>query len=293
MAEDGQLNALPYYKRYMRDLFEGTVGMEGECKRTYSLLLDLIYLHRGRLPDDPQYIAGQLGMSVRQWNKIKGQLQKPHMPGANAKIRCEHGIISNFRADKEVLKLSNYSKQQSENRTGSNKINSLQKPPSQPTKNQRLTISESESEKDIHNSEFFDSFWAVAVNKVSKDRARDALDRAIRYVSPDMVLDAWKAANAEWAKKPLDQREFIPHPHTWLNEKRWTDEPPKAKSTTFNRSDLDDDFWRDAVKRYAQKIGSHNPDSPPPHIWSDQLGPPPPHRNCEAPLHILKLFGYR
>lgn len=66
--------ALPYYKKFPRDFLEGTIGMSLEEKGAYAIVLDLIYMRNGSLPDDPQYIAGQLGCSVRKWNSIKNKL---------------------------------------------------------------------------------------------------------------------------------------------------------------------------------------------------------------------------
>lgn len=66
--------SLPYYKRYPRDFFEGTIGMPFEVKAAYSLVLDLIYKTDGNLKDDPRYISGMLGCSVRKWNQIRNAL---------------------------------------------------------------------------------------------------------------------------------------------------------------------------------------------------------------------------
>ena len=66
--------SLPYYKRYPRDFLEGTIGLSFEEKGAYAIVLDLIYMRDGGLPDDGRYIAGQLGCSVRMWSKIKTAL---------------------------------------------------------------------------------------------------------------------------------------------------------------------------------------------------------------------------
>lgn len=128
------MNGLPYYKRYGRDFLEGTAGMPFELKGAYAIVLDLIYLQGGRLPDDPQYIAGHLGMSVRRWNKVRLGLI------AAGKIEAENGIISNSRADKELIISRSFQDKQRENRTGSSKNNGLRKP--------RSDQSESEPEPD-------------------------------------------------------------------------------------------------------------------------------------------------
>ena len=117
------MNGLPYYKAYPRDFIEGTIGMPFELKATYRLLLDLIYMQNGRLPDDPRYISGLLGCSVRAWNKHRQGLLDM------GKITVENGFISNFRADKELESLRTLQEKQAENARGPRKNNKLQKPP--------------------------------------------------------------------------------------------------------------------------------------------------------------------
>lgn len=90
----------PFYHRYPRDFFEGTIGMPFEVKGAYGLLLDLIYLRDGRLPDDARFIAGHLGLSVRKWNLIRQTLLEwPNANGTIGKIKADQGIISTLRSD--------------------------------------------------------------------------------------------------------------------------------------------------------------------------------------------------
>lgn len=90
------MNGLPYYKAYPRDFIEGTIGLPFELKAAYRLVLDLIYMQGGELPDDARYIAGLLGCSVRAWKGYREALISA------GKIVAERGIISNFRARKEL-----------------------------------------------------------------------------------------------------------------------------------------------------------------------------------------------
>lgn len=107
--------SLPYYKRYPKDFFEATVGMSGEVKGAYGLLLDIIYMLDGKLPDDPRYISGLLGISVRKWKTIKNELIE------RGKIQAENNIISNLKADYLLEERRSYRDKKSENRTKSNK----------------------------------------------------------------------------------------------------------------------------------------------------------------------------
>ncbi len=120
------MNGLPYYKAYPRDFFEGTAGMPFELKATYRLLLDLIYMHGGKLPDDPRFIAGHIGCSVRAWNQARAKLIEA------GKITADLGIISNFRADKELETLRTFQDKQRENASKPRKNNGLDKAMAQP-----------------------------------------------------------------------------------------------------------------------------------------------------------------
>lgn len=72
--------------------------------------------------------------------------------------------------------------------------------------------------------ELFDELWAAYPRKVGKDAAKKAFEKR----KPTRALvDAMLAAIAvqkqslDWTK---DGGQFIPHPTTWLNQGRWTDE---------------------------------------------------------------------
>lgn len=127
---------LPYYKRFPRDFLEGTVGLPFEAKGAYSIVLDLIYMHDGRLPDDGRYIAGQIGCSVRRWKAIRAELV------AAGKIQANLGIISNFRADYLTEESRKYQDKQAQNAGRPRKFKGL----AQPKPNQ------SESESESYNS---------------------------------------------------------------------------------------------------------------------------------------------
>ena len=113
--------SLPYYKRYPRDFIEGTIGMSLELKGAYALVLDLIYMQDGKLPDDARYISGLLGCSVRRWKSMRSYLI------SRAKIYVNGEFISNFRADKERESLRKYQDNQAEKAAKPRKNNGLHK----------------------------------------------------------------------------------------------------------------------------------------------------------------------
>lgn len=114
--------SLPYYKRFPRDFLEGTIGLSFELKGAYSIVLDLIYMRDGRLTDDAQYIAGQLGCSVRKWKSLRDDLV------TLGKLSLQNGIISNFRADYLLEETRTFRDKQVENRSRPNKNNEVQSP---------------------------------------------------------------------------------------------------------------------------------------------------------------------
>ena len=73
----------------------------------------------------------------------------------------------------------------------------------------------------------FDRFWSAYPRKEAKPRAKAEFDR----LDPDdglldrmiSAVERWKRS-AQWRE---DGGKYIPHPATWIHQKRWEDEPPK------------------------------------------------------------------
>ena len=74
----------------------------------------------------------------------------------------------------------------------------------------------------------FDTFWAAYPRHMGKKAAQKAFEK----IAPDegllntmlKALALWKTSQ-QWTK---DGGQFIPHPATWLNGRRWEDELPRA-----------------------------------------------------------------
>jgi hypothetical protein len=79
-------------------------------------------------------------------------------------------------------------------------------------------------EKDKDNRERFDRFWKAYPRKTAKETAL----RAFLKLSPDEGLLQIMLAAVEKQKQTAQWQEeggrYIPHPATWLNQKRWQDE---------------------------------------------------------------------
>lgn len=116
------MNGLPYYKAYPRDFIEGTIGMAFEVKGAYRLILDLIYMQNGKLPDDARYISGLLGCTIRKWKLIRSELV------SIGKLQVSGEFLTNYRAVSELETLSKHKDKQRENRARPNKNKDLQSP---------------------------------------------------------------------------------------------------------------------------------------------------------------------
>lgn len=105
----------------------------------------------------------------------------------------------------------------------------------------------------------FNEFWAAYPNKVGKGAAERSWVKYARnnpYLLEN-VLNAlkWQRVSKKWLQG------FIPNPATYLNQKRWLDEPEVEKPK--NVPSIDDvmrskgmamDEWD---RRYQEKYGKH------------------------------------
>lgn len=70
----------------------------------------------------------------------------------------------------------------------------------------------------------FDEFWAAYPKKVAKGAARAKWKTAVKAAGgPDLILAGLAASVRHWDDEFVD-RQFIPHPATWLKAESWNDE---------------------------------------------------------------------
>lgn len=67
---------LEYYRAYPRDFFEGVVGMTGDLRGFYRMIIDLIYMHDGFLLNDFNHIAGMTGYGKTRAKRMLEELVK-------------------------------------------------------------------------------------------------------------------------------------------------------------------------------------------------------------------------
>lgn len=103
--------------------------------------------------------------------------------------------------------------------------------------NRKQTAREKENEIEIEKeieykskkAEFFERFWQAYPRKVGRVKAEAAFKKV--DVPVDVLMAALEShkRSDQWKK---DNGQFIPHPATWLNGKRWEDEESAPVQTS-------------------------------------------------------------
>ena len=86
---------------------------------------------------------------------------------------------------------------------------------------------------------WFDRFWAAYPRHVNKQGAMRAFEKLkpTEELLEKMIAAIGKQIESEqWTK---DNGQYIPHPQTWLNGKRWEDELPRAKMRVLAAQDFE------------------------------------------------------
>jgi len=104
--------------------------------------------------------------------------------------------------------------------------------PSTPTKKKRVKAKKSTFGPDNN----FELFWQAYPKKVKKQRALRAWQK--QKIPPKTLPAIIKAIKKqdqsdEWIK---DDGQFIPHPSTWLNDRRWEDETEHEMSRMYSQA---------------------------------------------------------
>jgi len=101
----------------------------------------------------------------------------------------------------------------------------------QQTTNKQLTTpkeynKERKSINSVYTSDFID-FWTKYPKKTGKGAAFSSWKK-LSKTEKDKISDAldWQILSEQWLK---DSGQFIPNPQTYLNQKRWDDEPTKIR----------------------------------------------------------------
>ena len=82
--------------------------------------------------------------------------------------------------------------------------------------------SKSKSRVRVEVDDGFDLFWNTYPRKVGKGKAEEAWIKNKPNVEDVLKTLSWQKQSKQWFK---ENGAFIPNPSTYINQKRWLDEP--------------------------------------------------------------------
>jgi uncharacterized protein YdaU (DUF1376 family) len=202
-----------YYQFNIGDYASHTRHLTAIEDIAYRRLLDLYYLHERPLNSGSASVARQINMREYE-TEVKSILDEFF-------TLTDDGWI-NVRADKEIAHYRGKIEQAS--RAG--------KASAERRSNVRSTdVQLTNNHKPItNNQEYidrFDIFWKQYPRKVAKP---NALKSWLKIKPDDVVLKKMLDAINQQGL-PSKEIQFVPHPATWLNAKRWEDEVATASSS--------------------------------------------------------------
>jgi uncharacterized protein YdaU (DUF1376 family) len=222
----------PAFLFYSSDFLVGTYTMTDTQVGKYVRLLCLQHQH-GHLDEATMFSVCQLEKSVM--DKFTTD---------------ENGCYYNKRLDEEVNRRNDYSASRARNRQNRNIVPTQAKDMNNicsthdehmETETETITntpISTSKTAGKNADIEGFNSFWESYPNKKAKPVAL----KAWKKLNPDIELTTTimsalekQKGTEQWKK---DGGQYIPHPATWLNQRRWEDKiVSSGKKVSFQNYD--------------------------------------------------------
>lgn len=92
----------------------------------------------------------------------------------------------------------------------------------------------------------FEKFWSAYPRKEGKQKARAAFDKVTAPLEVLLAAIENHKQSAQWTK---DNGQYIPHPATWLNGKRWEDQMVPERPGWVNGKRQLDEYDIEAIKR--------------------------------------------
>lgn len=217
-----------YYPFHPGDYLRDTAHLQPLEDLAYRRLLDLYYLSETAIPLETQQVSRRLRLG---YSEVIAVLKEFF-------ICTENGYIHK-RCDAEI---ANYHSRSERSRCNG-------KLGGRPKKTQQVILANPEltqtkanvtQTKANHNhnqnntSIGFTEFWNAYPQKVGKGAAEKVWQKLKPETATILAALAWQTKQDAWTK---DGGQFIPHPATYLSQKRWEDEKP-ATATAQQRISL-------------------------------------------------------
>ena len=100
---------------------------------------------------------------------------------------------------------------------------------------EKETETEKEKRRNIRSPKLaeFEQFWSEYPRKTAKGGAEKAWLKAVGQTDAETILTGLRSA--KFSSDP----QYVPHPATWLNQRRWEDGPPTRKLTLAEQYAMD------------------------------------------------------
>jgi len=204
-----------------------------------------------RLCDDPETAARELvrrglwertggGYRFHDWNDFQPSKEEATAAKANQSSGGTLGNHRRWHVDKGEIRPGCAFCQQEQvsgNRSGSDRVGdggteSHPNPPSRPVPS--LKTKSKPSPQPAAEDPLFDEFWTAYPRRVDKGHARKAWAAKVKSGADPNAIIKGAIAYRDNPGRPRDPK-FVPHPATWLNGERWTDEttpqrPPRPRA---------------------------------------------------------------
>jgi uncharacterized protein YdaU (DUF1376 family) len=239
----------PFMQLYVADYLGDTRHLTTEQHGAYLLLLMTMWRAGGRLPNEDKKLARITGCTSSRWAKIKAEVV--------GFFSVDGEEITHKRLMFELEKAQEKSIKRSVSGTQGGIAKSLKDKKAAAANASDLPCHSSEPESDSKKdkttsypkkTELFDDFWKAYPNKKAKPQALKAYAKALEKTDHATLVAAVHAQRGwrTWTDG------FVPHPATWLNAERWTDEPESprvAQRQSAGSSGRGDTSFADVIAR--------------------------------------------
>lgn len=214
-----------YYPFHPGDYLRDTAHLEPMEDLAYRRLLDLYYLSEAPISLETQQVSRRLRLG---YESVIAVLNEFFICTSNGYIhkRCD-AEIANYRHRQD--------KSRQNGKLGGRPKKTQQVILANPEETQskpRETQQKANQNQNQNNTSVgFNEFWQAYPRKVGKGAAEKAWAKANPDLQAVLTALAWQTKQDGWTK---DGGAFIPHPGTYLNQRRWEDEKP-ATTSTFQR----------------------------------------------------------